>query len=202
VQLGSLEVTVFDELLQEARRFAAAAAPQQLGLGLGDVLARAGVPYSMSCGGPPAPSQKYVLKDVIISQMKLYVFCHLHPSILPDMLTAMVTLLSGFASMIQVDGAVLKLAEQRFFKDGSFEGSLGSLFSKVVNRYKKVGFKALLSIVNNSNLFFGGVLTRQFWVPKHREVEALCSTFVDMDRGVVRLINDIPDRLKQQQGAV
>jgi len=191
LRLGALEVTVFDEMMRELRRFAAEVVPKRSGLGLGDVLARAGIPYNLSCAGPLAPSQKYVFQDVSISRIELIAFCRLHPSILPDMLTAMVTLLTGFASAIEVDGAAVKLAEQHFFRRGGvFEGSLGSLFSQVLRRYRKISVKALLSLLNNSNLFLGGLFARQRWVPKHRSVQERCPLPIVLDGGVVKLRED------------
>eukprot|EP00415_Alexandrium_ostenfeldii_P004375 UN4375 len=160
--------------------------PQQSGLSVGDVIARAGIPYNVSCSGPFPPSQKYILNDVCVSRIEVYAFCRLHPSILPDALTFMVTLLSGFASAIEVDGAKVKLAEQHFFKRGSaFQGSLDTLTSQVLRRYRKVYLKALLSLLNNSNLFLGGFFTRQFWDPKRRSVSELCPLPVSLDGGGV-----------------
>merc|ERR1711972_633306 len=122
---------------------------------------------NLCCGGPPPASRKYVFHDVQVSKVKLYAYCRLSPGILPDWLTAVVTVLSGFASVMEVDGAKVSLEEQRFFGGGKpFEGSLGALGEQFQKRYSRLYLRALLSLYNNSNLLFRGLLARHTWFPK------------------------------------
>merc|ERR1712083_588152 len=120
----------------EMKKLVDAAKPQHSGLTFDVILARAGVPYNLCCGGPPPPSRKYVLHDLSVSQVKLSMFCRLNPNILPDWVTVVVTVFSGFSSTMEVDGAVVKLEAQRFFAgERPFEGSPGALLELVHRRY-------------------------------------------------------------------
>lgn len=183
--LGYLEATLEDDTLHEVMHLAEAALPGHMGLGLAEVLARAGVPYNLVCNGPPAPSDRYVVRDVYLSKIRVRLFCQLSLGLLPNALTALLTVLSGFASVMSIDGAIVELQEQQFFDNGHFEGSLGACVTEMSSRLTPTYMKALLSLLTNSNLLLGGLLGRHAFFPKARRVQEPCRPPVRVERGVV-----------------
>merc|ERR1712232_216831 len=88
VRFSQVELFATDELVGQARLFAENAAPRSIGLDVNTVLARAGVPYNLSCGGPPPASMKFVLSNMSVSEISVRVFCRLDLALLPRWLTA------------------------------------------------------------------------------------------------------------------
>merc|ERR1712039_518148 len=82
-----------------------------------------------------------------------------------------------FANRLEVDGASVSLPEQSFFRASqrgqSFEGNMNALGSVVWRRLRPFLQRSWRSVVNNSNMVLGGLLTRQKWAPRQRTVTPL-----------------------------
>ncbi|CAK0800930.1 unnamed protein product, partial [Prorocentrum cordatum] len=188
--LTPLEVTADDTLIKEARKYLEAAVPRALRSAAGGgALERARcflTPYNLSWRRAPlAPLGQFVSpRTCKVSQIKLAVFAKLRLDILPDWVYTLAFALSGFKDHLEVDGASLKLPEQQLFgglapggcgalaaSPGPFEGNLSAVFEHVQRRYTRLYLKALLSLLNNSNLILGGLLSRHRWKPKNRQRE-------------------------------
>jgi len=211
VQLARLEVTADDALLIEATALVNAMSNAASGgstsgvpghdapegsLGMRAAISRAGIPYNLTCGGPPPPSSKCILYDLSVSPVTLRIFCRLSPRQLPDWLTALLTVMS-MSSTIEVDGANLKLPDQRFFsRHAPFEGSLGALAGLMLRHYMKLYPRALISLFNNSNLLLGGLLSRHRFFPKDRKVQQIAREPLPViDGTVLPMAQDLHDFL-------
>lgn len=167
VNLGKFEVSAFDVVVEEAQRFARSTVIRHLGLELDAVLARARLRYDLVCG-PSAPSQRYVIKQADIGSLHLTAFCRLSPRVLPGWLVAVITLTSGFAQVIQVQGARLHLHAQNLL---DFRGNRSALLQEMVKRYARQWFKMVMSLLGSSNVVFGGLFSRKAWAPRSRAVQ-------------------------------
>jgi hypothetical protein len=174
--------------LKTVKDFSKAATPRQLGLEFGDVLSRAGIPFHVSCGGPPRPSLKYELHCIRISDVKARVWGSARLNMLPEFFQVLLTL-SSFSSSLEVNGVVLKLPPQQFFHSSAFEGSLNALGRSLWKEYKPFLMKSWTSVLNNSNAFFGGVFTRNLWNPKEREITTVRPMQIQIVDGCVAALD-------------
>lgn len=167
-----LESNVSEELIKDIKDFLRDATPLQLeGLCLFQIYRWAGKAYHETLEKPPAPARKYVLKNFDCGNLKIGLWCRLSFSNLPSFVGAMLSLSSLFSSTLDVDGARLKLERQRLFTvHHPFEGTLEALANLLVERYKPCIRQSWRSLLNNSNAFLGGILTRHAWNPRIKKI--------------------------------
>jgi len=189
VSLGRLEVTLDETLLKTLKKFAQVAIPRALGLEMDTVLSRAGVPYNLSCGGPPVASRKYELRSIRVSEAKCNVWCHLSVARFPDIVQFFMNF--SLSNTLEVNGASLKLQEQTFFEgDIAFEGSVEALGSQMWQRYKPNVISSWRSLLMNSNTVLGGIFSRNMWDPKQRSMTRACRVPLRMQFGRVVVQDD------------
>eukprot|EP00438_Fugacium_kawagutii_P002907 Skav230074 [mRNA] locus=scaffold2569:115713:128479:+ [translate_table: standard] len=182
-----LESNVSEELIKDIKEFLRDATPLQLeGLCLFQISRWAGRAYHETLEKPPSPARKYVLKGFDCGNLKIGLWCRLSFSNLPSFVGAMLSLSSLFSSTLDVDGARLKLERQRLFAvNHPFEGTLEALANLLVERYKPCIRHSWRSLLNNSNAFLGGMLTRHAWNPRIKKITTTVPPVLCVWNGVV-----------------
>merc|ERR1711920_678471 len=123
----------------QARHLMELMTPKTMGLDLDMAMSRAGVPYHISCGAPPEPSQKYIVHELKIQEVEGRMWCSLEVETLPDLVGFIFKLGSFLAPRLEIDGAKVSLPEQSFFRADqrpTFEGNINALGSIVWNRLR------------------------------------------------------------------
>lgn len=178
--VGELEAAVDDVTVQQLMLFVREAVVEPPGLHLEQVLQRTASTYSQSCREPPDLPPTFTLRSLVVSSARLRIWARLNMSnsFLPRALVWFVRVTGLGVSVLQLDGVVIEVPSLRFFQyeclfgrpDPPFMGSTWGLLSRLGKRYVPELMQCWKSVVSNSNIMFGGVLSRQFWLPKNRVV--------------------------------
>lgn len=200
LSLGELEAAIDDTTVAEIRKLIDEAVQEPPGLQLAGIHRRAEVPYPRSCQGPPELPPTFVLRSLQVSQARIRVWARLSllSSFLPRSVVwiTWLTRITGLGvSILQLDGAVFSLPQLRFFQyaslfgraDQPFSGSVRGLLAHLAERYIPELAKCWHSVVSNSNVVFGGVLSRQFWFPRNRKVSKTRGPLCRINKGQVEV---------------
>ncbi|CAK8998260.1 Pentatricopeptide repeat-containing protein MRL1 [Durusdinium trenchii] len=169
--LGHLEVSVTGALMDQARLLR-----RNLTLGMGgltfeQVLSRAKGGIHLSNPQPPAASSKLVVSNLVAREAKVDVWCQLHlpdAYYLPKSLRDTIQVVSLGATRLDVKGAHVKLPSQALFTNQPAEGNVSIVMSKVWLNYLPLVKACWRSLLQHSNIFLGGLLSRHTWNPRQR----------------------------------
>ncbi|CAK9064763.1 unnamed protein product, partial [Durusdinium trenchii] len=170
--LGHLEVSVTGALMDQARLLR-----RNLTLGMGgltfeQVLSRAKGGIHLSNPQPPAASSKLVVSNLVAREAKVDVWCQLHlpdAYYLPKSLRDTIQVVSLGATRLDVKGAHVKLPSQALFTNQPAEGNVSIVMSKVWLNYLPLVKACWRSLLQHSNIFLGGLLSRHTWNPRQRK---------------------------------
>jgi len=169
--LGELEVSVTGAAWEQVRLLRRSLAPGTGGLTFEEVLQRANVPYHQGPLEPPQASSKLVVSQLAVSHAKVDVWCRIYlpdAHYVPKTLRDTIQVVSG-TNRLEVKGAQVKLPQQTLFSERSpGEGSLAALLAKVSDHYLPHVKACWRSLLQHSNIFLGGLLSRHTWAPRRR----------------------------------
>lgn len=182
--IGELEAAIDDETVRQICDLLNEAVQEPPGLQLCQIQRRAAEPYPQSCQGPPELPPTFVLRSLVVYKTRLRVWARLQTvnTFLPQSIMWLTRLTGLGVSVLQLDGAVFSVPQLRFFQysclfgrpDPPFVGSARGLIWRIAEKYIPELSKCWQSVVSNSNIMFGGILTRQFWLPRNRKVPSTC----------------------------
>lgn len=171
---GEMEACITQHVWEQVARLQEELAPGTAGLVFDEVLSRAGVPYHLSCAGPPVASPKLVVWSLQVSRAKANVWCMIYlpdAHYIPDTLRVMIAVVSFGAVVLDIKGAELKVPAQQVFSDRRpGEGSPGAVVSQGLRHYLPHLKACWQSLLKDSNVFLGGVVSRHFWAARKRLV--------------------------------
>merc|ERR1711957_473930 len=88
----------------------------------------------------------------------------------PKTLRDTVQTLLGGTNRLEVKGAQVRVPSQRLFGDRMpAEGNLGAVFARVTEHYMPHVRASWRSLLQHSNIFLGGLLSRHAWNPRQRK---------------------------------
>lgn len=184
--VGEMEASIDDATVEQLMKFVREAVIDPPGLRLVQVWQRTASTYSQSCRKPPDVPPTFCLRSLFVSSARLRIWARLNMvgSFLPRALVWFVRVTGLGVRTLQLDGVVISVPSLRFFQyecqfgrpDPPFVGSTGGLLSRLGKRYVPELAQCWQSVVSNSNIMFGGVLSRQFWLPKYRVVNTVLGT--------------------------
>lgn len=183
LRLGELEVAVTDEIVREIMQLILEMMPAPPGMRYGSICERAELPYHISCQEPPQMPRTLELRSLIVGDLSLFLWAKLSVfnAFLPRFLMQLTRLTGLGAETLQLDGVSLSFSLRRFFQsstlfgrpDPPFYGSFQGLFKCLLEQYLPEFLKCWRSMMQNSNIVFRGIFTRQFWLPKPRQVKTV-----------------------------
>mmetsp|Transcript_22282 Transcript_22282/g.48725 ORF Transcript_22282/g.48725 Transcript_22282/m.48725 type:complete len:360 (-) Transcript_22282:466-1545(-) len=166
---GELEVCLNGEVLRQGLALRRSLMFGRGGLSMDEVKTRAELPYHRQLEQPFPASPKLVLNKLALGYAKIDVWCGLY---LPDahyMPKSMRDAIQVVTNRLDIKGAQVKLPQQTLFspqKPG--EGSIGSVAVRVSDHYLPYVKASWRSLLQHSNLFLGGLLSRHTWAPRQR----------------------------------
>lgn len=171
LELGHLEVSVTGALMDQARLLRRNLTVGMGGLTFEQVLARAKGGIHLSNPQPPSASSKLVVNKLVVGDAKVDVWCQLHipdAHYLPKSLRDTIQVFSLGATRLDIKGAQVRLSHQALFKSRPAEGNTSIVFSKVWDHYLPLVKNCWRSLLQHSNIFLGGFLSRHTWNPRQR----------------------------------
>eukprot|EP00435_Cladocopium_sp_Y103_P063293 s524_g24.t2 len=171
LELGHLEVSVTGALMDQARLLRRNLTVGMGGLTFEQVLARAKGGIHLSNPQPPSASSKLVVNKLVVGDAKVDVWCQLHlpdAHYLPKSLRDTIQVVSLGATRLDIKGAQVRLSHQALFKSRPAEGNTSIVFSKVWDHYLPLVKNCWRSLLQHSNIFLGGFLSRHTWNPRQR----------------------------------
>lgn len=183
LHFGEVEVSVTGAALDQVRLLRRTLAPGSGGLALADALARASVPFHKLQLEPPQATSKLVLSHLAIGHAKIDVWCRLHlpdAHYLPKSLRDTIQFFGLGTNRLDVKGSQVKLPQQTLFSERHpCEGSVSTVMTKVSELYLPHIRACWRSLLQHSNIFLGGLLSRHTWAPRqrraHKPLPPLCS---------------------------
>jgi len=173
LKLGELEVSVTGAAWEQVRLLMRNFVPGATGLVFEEVLDRASVPYHLGPVQPPQASSKLVVSQLNIGHAKVHVWCRLYlpeAHYLPKTLRDTIQVVSLGTNRLEVKGASVKLPQQLLFSARTpMEGSLGAVLAHVSENYMPHVKACWRSLLQHSNIFLGGLLSRHTWAPRQRK---------------------------------
>jgi len=169
--LGHLEVSVTGALMDQARLLRRNLTVGMGGLTFEQVLARAKGGIHLSNPQPPSASSKLVVNKLAVGDAKVDVWCQLHlpdAHYLPKSLRDTIQVVSLGATRLDIKGAQVRLPQQALFVTRPAEGNTSIVLSKVWIHYLPLVKACWRSLLQHSNIFLGGLLSRHTWNPRQR----------------------------------
>eukprot|EP00439_Symbiodinium_sp_Y106_P072755 s153_g13.t1 len=169
---GHLEVSVMGALMDQARLLRRNLTVGIGGLTFDQVLIRAKGALHLSNPQPPDASSKLVVNKLVVGDARVDVWCQLHlpdAHYLPKSLRDTIQVVSLGTTRLDVKGAQVKLPQQVLFSEKNpAEGNFGIVASKVWLQYLPLVKACWRSLLQHSNIFLGGLLSRHTWNPRQR----------------------------------
>eukprot|EP00931_Biecheleriopsis_adriatica_P060678 TRINITY_DN36453_c0_g1_i1.p1 TRINITY_DN36453_c0_g1~~TRINITY_DN36453_c0_g1_i1.p1 ORF type:complete len:3105 (+),score=627.80 TRINITY_DN36453_c0_g1_i1:59-9373(+) len=169
---GDLEVSVTSAFMEQARLLRRNLVQGAGGLTFEQVVAQAKGALHLSNPQPPPPSSKLLVSKLVVGDAKIDVWCRLHlpdAHYLPKSLRDTIQVVSFGATRLDVKGAQVKLPQQSLFSDREpLEGNFGVVLSRVSLHYLPHIKACWRSLLQHSNIFLGGLLSRHAWAPRQR----------------------------------
>ncbi|CAE7611417.1 cmk-1 [Symbiodinium natans] len=169
---GPLEVSVTGALMDQVRFLRRNLTVGTGGLTFDQVLIRAKGALHLSNPQPPGASSKLVVNKLAVGDARVDVWCQLHlpdAHYLPKSLRDTIQVVSLGTTRLDVKGAQVKLPQQVLFSDRKpAEGNFGIVASKVWVEYLPLVKACWRSLLQHSNIFLGGLLSRHTWNPRQR----------------------------------
>jgi hypothetical protein len=166
IESSDLQLFFDDELINVLSSFAGQCSLDMTGsLAYEEIVARAAVPYRLSCPEPPPTPAIWNIKGMVIEPVTVRVWCSMDLGgqlvlWLPEFFKLSLRLTS-LSNQLCLDGAKLNFAGERFFRSQT-PVTFSSAAEVLITRYKSNLLSSLRSILLNSNAF--KILL--FWKPK------------------------------------
>lgn len=169
---GHLEVSVMGALMDQVRLLRRNLTVGIGGLTFDQVLIRAKGALHLSNPQPPDASSKLVVNKLVVGDARVDVWCQLHlpdAHYLPKSLRDTIQVVSLGTTRLDIKGAQVKLPQQVLFSEKNpAEGNFGIVASKVWLQYLPLVKACWRSLLQHSNIFLGGLLSRHTWNPRQR----------------------------------
>ncbi|CAE8637733.1 unnamed protein product [Polarella glacialis] len=172
LEFGDLEVSITGAFMDQARQLRRNLILGPGGLTFEQVLTRARGAFYLSNPQPPPASGKFVVRKLVVGDVKIDVWCRLYlpdAHYLPQSLRDTIQVVSLGTTRLDIKGAQMKLPQQALFSERApAEGNLGVVFMKVSDHYLPHVKACWRSVLQHSNIFLGGLLSRHAWAPRIR----------------------------------
>lgn len=175
---GDLEVSVTSPFMEQVLLLKRDLFQGSGGLTFDQVLTRAKGALHQSNPKPPPASSKLILSKLVVGDAKIDVWCRLYlpdAHYLPRTLRDTIQVVSFGTTRLDIKGAQMKLPRQLLFSDREpLEGNFSVVLSKVTECYLPHVKSCWRSLLQHSNIFLGGFLSRHAWNPRQRRSWTPC----------------------------